>query len=579
MRYGEYKQHINENVYQNASTGYVLTPSELAYEMVSTLPDSVFESDSTTFLDPICKSGTFLFEVIERLYDKGHSVSNIQSRIFTIDSNSHSLNIAKSVIRRILNKESGSFAFNTKIDFIEKYFNRLTTLVTKGKFKTISEFLNIIVLDKNDKNLMVIMKKNISDFISQYEKISKLESKLFGEVFTPRQLIEEMLDTLPEDVWKNKDLKWLDPAVGIGNFSAAILDRLMIGLKDVIGDEDDRKKHILEEMLYFCEISTKNLFLLYMLFDKNNEYNLNVYRGSFLTTSFDKHFKEVWGLNGFDVIIGNPPYQSGDRKSKGTGNTLWDSFTNKSIDILNKSGHLCFVHPSGWRNPYGTFSKLWKKMSSKYIKYLSINDINEGLRVFGAATRFDFYCLCNEDPLNRKSTIKFQDGNVVDLLIKDEPFIPNADYEFFKKLLADKSEDRIDVVYDSSIYEIRKPYVQKNKDQNHIYPIIKYISKTTGVPDIWYSSKNLGHIGIPKVVFGVGSQVGKIMVDTDGEYGLYCFSMGVTNGKIEELDKIREAMDSDKFRNIMKSCQFNTEMYNRKVIALFKKDFWKEFIG
>ena len=354
MRYGEYKQHINENVYQNASTGYVLTPSELAYEMVSTLPDSVFESDSTTFLDPICKSGTFLFEIVERLYDKGHSVSNIQSRIFTIDSNSHSLNIAKSVIRRILNKESGSFTFNTKIDFVEKYYNRLITLVSKGEFKTFSDFLNIILLDKNDKNIMVLIKNNISDFISQYEKVSKLESKLFGEVFTPRQLIDEMLDTLPEDVWRNPDLKWLDPAVGIGNFPAAILDRLMVGLESVIGDETERKKHILEEMFYFCDISIKNLFLLYMLFDKNNEFNLNVYRGSFLEDVFDKHMKEVWGLEGFDVVIGNPPYQSGeDRQEQGNRmksykQPLWPLFIKKGIDILKNDGFQVLITPTSW---------------------------------------------------------------------------------------------------------------------------------------------------------------------------------------------------------------------------------------
>ena len=81
MKNKEIKDTIYRNVYQNTSEGYVLTPSELAFEMVSTLPESVFKSDSTTFLDPICKSGTFLFEIVEKLYNEGHSISNIQSRI------------------------------------------------------------------------------------------------------------------------------------------------------------------------------------------------------------------------------------------------------------------------------------------------------------------------------------------------------------------------------------------------------------------------------------------------------------------------------------------------------------------
>ena len=121
MKNKELKVFIYNNVYQNSSTGYVLTPSELAFEMVSTLPQSVFQSDKTTFLDPICKSGTFLFEIVEKLYSEGHSISNIQSRIYTIDSNSHSLNVAQSFIRKILNKESGTFKF----DYKYKYWTHL----------------------------------------------------------------------------------------------------------------------------------------------------------------------------------------------------------------------------------------------------------------------------------------------------------------------------------------------------------------------------------------------------------------------------------------------------------------------
>ena len=238
MKNREIKETVYKNVYQNASEGYVLTPSELAFEMVSTLPNEVFESDSTTFLDPICKSGTFLFEIVEKLYNAGHSIGNIEKRIYTIDSNSHSLNIANSYIKKILNKESGSFGVDFKSDFSESFFNYAVGVVSGGRFKTFSEFINTILIDKKYNYLMVDLKRNISEFIERYEKVSKLESKLFGEVFTPRQLIDEMLDTLPEDVWKNKDLKWLDPAVGIGNFPAAILDRLMVGLEDSIPNED-----------------------------------------------------------------------------------------------------------------------------------------------------------------------------------------------------------------------------------------------------------------------------------------------------------------------------------------------------
>jgi len=190
------------------------------------------------------------------------------------------------------------------------------------------------------------IEKNLIEFIKRYEGLSKAESNLFGEVFTPQALIEEMLDTLPADVWTNKDLKWLDPAVGIGNFPAAVLQRLMNGLSEVIVDEDERRKYILENMLFMGDISTKNLFLLYQLFDTNNSFKLNVFRGDFLSEKFDKHMKEVWGLDGFDVVMGNPPYND-ENGLAGGGKNLYSKFIDKSLNILNDNGFISIVTNAG----------------------------------------------------------------------------------------------------------------------------------------------------------------------------------------------------------------------------------------
>ena len=41
---------------------------------------------------------------------------------------------------------------------------------------------------------------------------------------------------------------------------------------------------------------------------------------------------------------------------------------------------------------------------------------------------------------------------------------------------------------------------------------------------------------------------------------------------------IDEIINNDKFKKLMSYVQFQCHKYNHKVIGLFKKDFWKEFI-
>ena len=49
MKNKELKEFIHNNVYQNPSNGYVLTPSGLVFQSIKKLPRTVFKSNSTHF--------------------------------------------------------------------------------------------------------------------------------------------------------------------------------------------------------------------------------------------------------------------------------------------------------------------------------------------------------------------------------------------------------------------------------------------------------------------------------------------------------------------------------------------------
>lgn len=53
----------------NLSNDEVFTPPEVANEIIDLLPQELFESLDTTFLDPCCKSGVFLREIAKRLIE------------------------------------------------------------------------------------------------------------------------------------------------------------------------------------------------------------------------------------------------------------------------------------------------------------------------------------------------------------------------------------------------------------------------------------------------------------------------------------------------------------------------------
>ncbi len=204
-----------------------------------------------------------------------------------------------------------------------------------------------------------------------------------------------MLDKLPEKVWKNKDLKWLDPASGMGNFPIVIYLRLMKGLKEEIKDEKIRKKHILENMLYMCELNKKNILICKQIFDINNEYKLNLYQGDSLKIDI----KKEWKIKSFDIIVGNPPYQ--DANATGD-NKLYLSFVKLCINILKDNGLLLFITPVNVKNYLTCQNKNRNYIDNLYnIKFLSINTSNKYFPNIGT---FFAYFMIEKKIVNKTST-------------------------------------------------------------------------------------------------------------------------------------------------------------------------------
>lgn len=189
------------------------------------------------------------------------------------------------------------------------------------------------------------MLPNTIELINTYLKPSKTEKRLLGEVFTPLYgkpgCVEDQLNLMDESFWKRKDVKVLDPCAGIGNYSVVLVDKFMKGLANEIPDSEERLKWILEEIIYVNEYQSKNLFIYLQLFDPENKYKMNFNRGDYLKLDIKKTF----GVEKFDLICMNPPYQKMDGGSKASAGAFYNFFIEKAMD---DSKIVISINPSRW---------------------------------------------------------------------------------------------------------------------------------------------------------------------------------------------------------------------------------------
>lgn len=177
---------------------------------------------------------------------------------------------------------------------------------------------------------------------------NETNKRMYGEVKTNFNIIETyFLNMLPQELFKNKNLRWLDPGSGTGNFSISIFKRLMFSLEDEFNNLNERKNHIIENMLYMVEINSENCEILKKIFGEK----ANIYNSDYLS---------FYNENKFDVIIGNPPFNSNGFKKVPTntqvsklkdGNTIWIEFIRHSFDLLRENGYMSMIIPAIWMKP------------------------------------------------------------------------------------------------------------------------------------------------------------------------------------------------------------------------------------
>jgi hypothetical protein len=412
---------------------------------------------------------------------------------------------------------------------------------------------------KNIKN-----NRELSNLIDKYLIPHELEKKNNAEVSTPFKLRQEMLDKIPVEFWTSIK-KVFEPCAGKGGFIVDIIDRFMNGLKETIPDKKERYKIIVEECLYFSDINSTNIFICKLLIDPYNEYKLNYNEGNTL----ELNIKEKWYINGFDAVIGNPPYND-NSGNKGKGHTLWDKFTLVSINTwLKTNGYLVYVHPRTWRQINHKILEIFKKYQ---LHYLEIHNVKDGIKTFKCSTTYDWYLLEKKEKYTN-TKIKDEENKINNIDINNWSFIPNKMFDKIQKITG-INNNTLDVNYYRSNYGADKKWVSKINNDEFKYPVVYTINKSN-VLSLRYSNTNKnGMFNKSKFIFSNGSG---FYCDKNGEYGLTQWSYCIYDNK-DVLQNIEKAFRSNEFQKIIESIKLDSSNYNINVMKLFRKDFWKEFV-
>ena len=210
--------------------------------------------------------------------------------------------------------------------------------------------------------------------IKNKKKISyKIDKELYGEVLTPFFFIEKIFNIFPNELFKNPNLKWLDPGSGTGNFSIFLYYKL---LENLDLDHDIKKDHIIKNMIYIVEYREENIIILREIFGEE---------ANILHMDYLNYMPDI----SFDIIIGNPPFNfNGIKKvptnskncKKNDGQTIWIEFIKHSINLLKKNGYLNMFIPSIWLKP--DKEKTYYYLLQYNIKYLNCFSNTETNQIF-----------------------------------------------------------------------------------------------------------------------------------------------------------------------------------------------------
>ena len=531
------------------------------------------------------------------------------------DLNYKIINKTKEFLKKILPllccimKSTDNYNIEERLFKNDKYSKLINSNITKFLNKNL---LNKIDINKIKNTIIIIMtsleERNsiISDLIEIYRNSSPNEYRALiakhfipteferqnnAEIPTPVKTVDNMLNTLDNfdiSFW-TKNIKVLEPCCGKGNFILAIFNKFYESLKDKYINKSELCKKIIQDNIYLCDIEENNIFICEELLKIHAESYCqckleNLMFNSYVGDTLKLNINEVWSINKFDIIIGNPPYQEKNKngKSKHGKNNLWSKFISYSFENLKKDGLLLFVTPTSWMN--GTVN-CFDKMIENQIHHLNVNECKKDF--IGVGSQFSYYLIENKE-IYKETDVVCEYQNII---YKNKIMI-NKNMKILPLLLTPEVIDLTNKLFNFNINNkfIRKDQIKvmsketkTNLDSEFFNPIITY-KKKTGELDIRYCNKKLNNQDFKKVLLFRNGYLNPVY--DNGKNGVgnnihFC----VVNNEEEGLNLV-ELYESNIYKFMFAICKYSgfnngrvmNWLYKQNTLAEIKKNLTDEEI-
>lgn len=349
---------------------------------------------------------------------------------------------------------------------------------------------NKIALRKED--TLTIKKNNDIKLFQFYDILNKDTSHMASndDICTPMECVKKMIDYIPENFWK-KDIKILDPCAGNGNFGAYCMTKTSL------------------DNIWFNEINKVRYNNCKKILNPKHMLNRD-----FFTIK-----KGKW-----DLIMANPPYSGGGNKNR----SLSNAFIERSIDLLNNKGYLCFVTPNNWMTYNNNNTTLYRLLNEGSFIVID-NDAKKYFKGVGSSFTIFIWqkgILSNKTYIVNNYLKKDIQKDVT--IYKDLKFIPlyisQEVLDIIKKGVGDEENNRF--FYRCDLHNFtQKKYLSDVPDNEFKYKTIhtarkiRYASKKQDIYDKWNIIIPLSTYYIPQVMNNVNvtQSVGYISFDTEKE--------------------------------------------------------------